>query len=167
MANGIPSSRRQISVTAATFASVSLNPLFAIWARSTNSFTASDEPAPPRSCSSPTAGTWREGTAKILSPRTVNASRLVAMMRRSVDAFSNRSTTSAHAESTSSQLSSTSSSCLPDRCALNKSPRSCQPPRGFQTVELWSLTPCLRRPVATSPQRTLRLQKSLQDSRPA
>ena len=108
-ASGMPSSRRQISLTSATLPSVSVNPGRARPARSQNSRTASAAPTAARS-SSPGGGRASGGTGQVASPLTPSRLWLVAMMRIPGQPRSSALARSATASSTCSQLSSTSSS---------------------------------------------------------
>ena len=111
IASAIPSSRRTTAATAAAFPAVTAKPGLTAAARSANSRTASASVIAARSAPAP--GTPSGGTGTSRSPSIPRASRLVARITsRSHD----RASAPASAAAPSircSQLSSTSSSCLP------------------------------------------------------
>jgi hypothetical protein len=118
-ASAIPSSRRATAATAAAFSAVTWKPGLTAAARSANSRTAST----PRivSRSAPAAGTARGGTGTSRSPSIPRPSRLVAKIAsRSHDRASTAASAAAPA-SRCSQLSSTSSSCLPRKSSTSAS----------------------------------------------
>src|SRR6516164_5006971 len=113
MANGMPSSLRQISTTA------SASPGWAseksdttLWARSTNRFTAVD--SVPEVTSS-------DGTRHNCSSLTPTPSRLVARIVTVAEAARTASTRSATLSTTCSQLSNTNSRTLPSNAAATDS----------------------------------------------
>ena len=109
MASGMPSSRRQISLTAAAFPAVSAKPGRACAARSANSRTASAPAASATARPASSAGSPSEGTSQQTSPSAPSGSRLVASTRSSGAARSSVRISPAAAASTCSQLSMISS----------------------------------------------------------
>ena len=107
-ANGMPSSRRQISATAAALDSSSTKPGCTARARSVKSCTASL--APITSSDAVRAGSSKEVSGHTCSPATPSASRLVARMRTPGHSWSSPSVSRPTAATRCSQLSSTSTS---------------------------------------------------------
>jgi len=123
-ASGIPSSLRQISATEAKFSAVNSKDGRTICARSTNSLMASAALTFSRLRFVFASGIPSGGRGNTRSPCKFKASRLVAMMRTSVQEFSSSSTRSAQDERRCSQLSRISRSFLSKRCAVTNSLRS-------------------------------------------
>ena len=125
-ASGSPSTRRQISATGAAVTSVRANEGAPAWARSTNRRTAATSATPSDGVLDPAAGTANGPTGSSRSPRSRRRARLVARTVRSGLAGSDPPISDI-AGNTCSQLSRTSSNCLPATALLSTSTSACSP----------------------------------------
>ena len=111
IASGMPSSRRQSRMACGRSAGVSVNPLTAAAARCANSSTASPASASVMAVSVP--GTHNGPSLSTSSPGTCSGCLLVARILTALVSRSTVAANSAQAAARCSQVSRTSSSCLP------------------------------------------------------